>query len=158
MKRAKLETHPEVASEGTPESANQETVTVVETESTEAILHQAEAVMPNVTPASEEAVVEVMESKAETEITTGSESTFSIAQVLPAMSEQTSKAVYGAFYYASYGVVFSTLLVARMMPMDNLIGRAVRKGASDAKLAIEKSEEARNVQEQTPTDASVVNA
>ena len=117
--------------------------------------HATEA---NVTPASEQATSAVIETEVKSErVETGEGPSF-IAQVLPAIGGSISKAVYGTFYYASYGVVFSALTVARLTPMNNVMGRAIKDGAADAKQAVEKSEAASSAQESVPTDDAALTA
>jgi len=111
--------------------------------------HATEA---KVTPASEQTTSAVIETEVKSEsIETGEGSSF-ISQILPAIGASASKAVYGTFYYASYGVVFSALTVAHVIPMNNIMGRAIKDGAADAKQAVEKSEAASAVQESVPAD------
>lgn len=56
--------------------------------------------------------------------------------------ESLGKAVYGTCYYAAYSVVYGSLSLARLVPMDNLVGRAIRDGAADARSAVERQPEA----------------
>lgn len=51
------------------------------------------------------------------------------------------KAVFSTCYYASYGVVYGALSVARAVPMDNLVGRAIKAGAADARSDLERQPE-----------------
>lgn len=53
--------------------------------------------------------------------------------VIPALGRAVSKAVYGTFYYASYGIVFTAVTVAHWIPVNNPMGRGVRDGAAAAK-------------------------
>lgn len=51
------------------------------------------------------------------------------------------KAVYRTCYYAAYCVVYGALSVARRVPMENLVGRAIKAGAADARSAVERQPE-----------------
>ncbi len=76
----------------------------------------------------------------------------SVADVLPVLGKHLGKAVYGILYYASYGVVFTALTAARIVPMNNLAGRAIKEGALAAKNALKSSEQT------TPDDSVALNA
>ena len=49
-----------------------------------------------------------------------------------------SKAVYGTFYYASYGIVLTTVTVAHWIPANNSMGRGVKDGAAAAEADFQK--------------------
>jgi len=52
-----------------------------------------------------------------------------------------SKAAYGTFYAISYGVVFSSLLAAKLLiPKNSVIDNALHDGAAAAKAALEEKE------------------
>ncbi len=57
---------------------------------------------------------------------------------LPPASEVLCKTVYSACYYLSYGVVYSSLLLASAIPMDNVMGAGLRDGAGAARDAVQK--------------------
>lgn len=59
-----------------------------------------------------------------------------------------SRAVYKTFYGLSYGTVFGSLTVARLLfPKDSAIARGLHDGAADARKAVEiKAEEAESVE------------
>ncbi len=109
-------------------------------------------------PASQEVATAVMESAVESESVAPSEGPSFISQVLPAIGGSISKAVYGTCYYASYGVVFGALTVAHLIPMNNIMGRAIRDGAADAQQAVEKSEAASPTGESVPADDASLTA
>lgn len=48
------------------------------------------------------------------------------------------RAVYGTVFYVSYGVVFSVLLVGKLIPGSGLIGRGLRDGAAAAQSDFER--------------------
>ena len=80
------------------------------------------------------------------------------AKILPALGESLGKAVYGTFYYASYGIVFGTLMVTRLLPMNNLVGRAIKQGAGDAVDALQTPVEADVAASAMEEGASVLHA
>ncbi|MFO0867728.1 MAG: hypothetical protein U0935_02160 [Pirellulales bacterium] len=57
-------------------------------------------------------------------------------QLAPAVGESLSKAVYATCYYLSYGVVFPTVFVASLVPLDNAVGYGMIDGANAAKEAV----------------------
>lgn len=48
------------------------------------------------------------------------------------------RAVYGTVFYVSYGVVFSVLLVGKLIPGSGLIGRGLRDGSAAAQSDFER--------------------
>lgn len=54
------------------------------------------------------------------------------------MSTISNKVVYDTFYYAAYGVTFGVLTIAKLLPLDNIVGNAVRDGAVAARDAMKK--------------------
>lgn len=58
-------------------------------------------------------------------------------QMAPAVGRAVSKSVYATCYYLSYGVVFPTLLVASVIPLNNPVGHGLTDGAAAAKDAVE---------------------
>lgn len=82
------------------------------------------------------------------------------AEVVPALGRLLSSSVYGAFYYASYGVVFSALTIAHLVPTNNIIGEGLRDGAKAARQAFSKQSEskAQAEQEVVLTDEDVASA
>jgi hypothetical protein len=75
--------------------------------------------------------------------------------VLPTLGRWVSQSVYGAFYYASFGVVFGALTVARLVPANNLAVQALRDGARAARETIEHSQAAAHAEASAPEDAAV---
>ena len=156
MKRKSAQTNPE-----TPlEAVSEEAAVAVEAESTSTIAETNEAsVQAEVTEqsamqlAAEPPAVETVESEA-AEATAAP----SAAEVLPALGKHLGKAVYGIFYYASYGVVFTALMTARIVPMNNLIGRAIKEGALAAESAAKALDKPAVSQETAPDDSFVLNA
>ncbi len=59
-----------------------------------------------------------------------------------------SKAIYSGFYYLSYGAVFGALMIAKLAPTDNIMGKGLKDGAEAAKAAFHKRQE-----EQAPDEA-----
>ena len=53
-----------------------------------------------------------------------------------------SKAVYGGFYYLSYGIVFGALVVARLIPKNSAMALGICDGAIAAREAYEVQEKA----------------
>lgn len=62
-------------------------------------------------------------------------------RILPAAGEYLSRGVYGACYYATYGVVFSALTLAKIVPGSSAVSRGVHDGASDARKAVQEPAE-----------------
>jgi len=58
--------------------------------------------------------------------------------IVPAIGRAISKAVYGTFYYASYGIVLTAVTVAQSIPADNAMGRGVKDGAAAAEADFQK--------------------
>ena len=58
--------------------------------------------------------------------------------IIPAIGRAVSKAVYGTFYYASYGIVLTAVTVAHWIPADNAMGRGVKDGAAAADADFQK--------------------
>lgn len=104
----------------------------------------------------EQTTAELMESSAEP--AASAESPSVLSQLLPTVGESVSKVVYGSFYYASYGVVFGALTLARLIPMDNVMGRAIKDGAADARQALEEAAAVRSTQEAPATSEAVASA
>ncbi len=63
-------------------------------------------------------------------------------QFVPGVGRLLARSVYGTFYYASYGVVFSALTIAHLVPTNNLVGNAIKDGAKAAQQAMAAREEA----------------
>ena len=51
----------------------------------------------------------------------------------PAAGKALRKSIYTGFYYVTYGVVFSSLAVASLIPTDNAMGEGSRAGAAAAR-------------------------
>lgn len=75
-----------------------------------------------------------------------------VSNVIPAIGRFCSKTVYGTFYYLSYGVVFSSLTIAHLVPLDNAMGEGLHDGTAAAKKAVKKHE-AKRAAEQTEATA-----
>lgn len=54
------------------------------------------------------------------------------ADVLPALGESISKAIYGSCYQAAYYVTFGALAIARLIPSDSAVARGLHDGAEVA--------------------------
>lgn len=65
----------------------------------------------------------------------------SLREIMPAVGKHLGKAAYGVVYYTTYGVVYSALSVARVVPVDNMLGRAIKEGAMAATVAVKVAEE-----------------
>jgi hypothetical protein len=63
------------------------------------------------------------------------------SEVLPAVGKFLSKAVYGTCYYASYGVTFGALAVAKAIPADSAMSRGFHDGADSAMADFKKRQE-----------------
>jgi len=88
------------------------------------------------------------------------DATAAAAEAVPALGRLLSKSVYGAFYYASYGVVFGALTIAHLVPTNNIIGEGLRDGAKAARQAFSQRLESEAEAEQgvvlTDADAASV--
>jgi hypothetical protein len=60
---------------------------------------------------------------------------------VPAIGKNLRQLVYNGFYYVSFGVTFSALTVASLVPMDNVMREAVADGAAAAKQAFRQQHE-----------------
>lgn len=63
-----------------------------------------------------------------------------VGRVIPGVGKAVRKSVYGTFYYASFGVVFAALSVARLVPTNNVMGEALKDGADAARRAVENAD------------------
>ncbi|HUL12900.1 MAG TPA: hypothetical protein VLU73_12135 [Methylococcaceae bacterium] len=61
-----------------------------------------------------------------------------VADFLPVVGKTLRKLVYNGFYYVSFGVTFSALTVASLVPTDNVMGQALADGAEAAKEVFRK--------------------
>jgi len=59
---------------------------------------------------------------------------------IPAIGQALSKAVYTPFYYASFGIVFAVVKIARWIPTDNVMGHGMHDGAVAAKADFQQSQ------------------
>lgn len=76
-----------------------------------------------------------------------SEAREAAAEFIPAVGQGLKKAVYQTFYGVSYGVVYSALVVASLVPTNNVMGEGLRDGAEDAGKAFRRREEERTAEE-----------
>jgi hypothetical protein len=60
-----------------------------------------------------------------------------------AVSQTLSEVVYKGFYYLSYGVVYSALVVASLIPTDNAMGEGIQAGADAAKKSFDEYQKER---------------
>jgi hypothetical protein len=58
-------------------------------------------------------------------------------RVAPGIGRAISKTIYATCYYTSYGIVFPTLLISSLLPLDNAVGYGLADGARAARDAIE---------------------
>lgn len=56
------------------------------------------------------------------------------------ISQSLGKVVYNTFYYASYYVTFAALTAAKLLPLDNAVGRGLHDGAAAAQQALHTAE------------------
>src|SRR6187399_1667872 len=56
-----------------------------------------------------------------------------------------SSSIYTTCYYVSFGVVFPTMFLVRLLPLDNAFGHGLIDGASAAKEAVEGLQHRRKV-------------
>lgn len=59
-------------------------------------------------------------------------------KIIPAIGRAVSKAVYGTFYYASYGIMLTAVTVVHWIPSNNAMGRGVKDGAAAAEADFEQ--------------------
>ena len=69
------------------------------------------------------------------------DATKTAAAVLPGIGKILSKSIYNGCYYISFGVTFSALTVAKLLPVDNTAGRGLHDGAEAAKETITRRAE-----------------
>lgn len=74
----------------------------------------------------------------------------SASQVLPAIGGFLSQSVYNTFYYTTYGVVFSALMVGHLFPTESNIVKGVHDGTEAAKDAVMKREQPVVIEEVNP--------
>lgn len=80
------------------------------------------------------------------------------AGFFPAVGKALHKGVYNTFYYATYGVVFGTLVVGRLIPSNNAMGEGVHDGFEAARKAVEARERAAAAAEAAPLDEGLATA
>ena len=61
-----------------------------------------------------------------------------VADLLPTVGNNLRKLAYNGFYYVSFGVTFSALTVANLLPTDNVMGQALADGAAAARESFRK--------------------
>lgn len=135
MKRKSSQTSPADLPEPPLTSAAEESAVVTELKDA---VETIEAVANTAQEAVQEEVGNVMQKVEEVTAETVEQAEKAAARFLPAARKAVGKAVYGTFYYASFGVVFSALMVSHLVPMDNLMGRAIKDGASAARDAVQR--------------------
>ncbi len=64
-----------------------------------------------------------------------------VVDFLPAVGETLRALVYNGFYYVSFGVTFSALTVAHLVPTNNVMGQALADGAKAAQEAFRPQHE-----------------
>jgi len=74
-------------------------------------------------------------------------------QLAPAVTQSVGKAVYATCYYLSYGIVFPTVFVASLVPMDNPIGYGIVDGATAAKEAVSDMRARRKARRESTSSA-----
>jgi hypothetical protein len=57
---------------------------------------------------------------------------------MPNIGDLLSKSVYGSCYGVSYAVTFAAVAVAKILPLDNVVGEGFHDGAQDATDRVEK--------------------
>jgi hypothetical protein len=66
------------------------------------------------------------------------DATEAASTVLPAIGKTLTNTVYSGCYYLAFGVTFSALTVAKLLPVDTLVGRGLHDGAEAAKERISR--------------------
>jgi hypothetical protein len=61
-----------------------------------------------------------------------------VTDFVPAVGKNLRTLVYNGLYYVSFGVTFSALTVASLVPSDNVMGKALADGAEAAKEVFRK--------------------
>lgn len=64
-----------------------------------------------------------------------------VVDFLPAVGKTLRALVYNGFYYVSFGVTFSALTVAHLVPTNNVMGQALADGAKAAQEAFRQQHE-----------------
>ena len=92
---------------------------------------------------SAETTAETSESAAATAVQEGAEAGSKVANtVIPALGNIVSKSLYSGCYAVSFGVTFTAVAVAKVLPLNNVIGRGLQDGAHDAIERLEKPADA----------------
>lgn len=87
-------------------------------------------------------------------ISEGAAEAYSAASnVIPALGKAVRKTVYSGFYYATYGVVFSSLVIASMLPSDNAMGEGIHDGTEAARRAFQERQESASAPNVHPAPA-----
>lgn len=60
------------------------------------------------------------------------------AEAIPAVGRLLSKTAYHTGYYLAFGVVFSAMMVARVVPTENALGAGLLDGADAARDALQQ--------------------
>lgn len=74
------------------------------------------------------------------------------AGFLPAIGKMVHNGVYSSFYYMTYGVVFTSMVVGSLIPSNNAMGEGVRDGFTAARKAFEGRAQREEAVEVTPSD------
>jgi len=61
-------------------------------------------------------------------------------RLLPKVGKLMSKGIYSTCYYGSFGVVFTALTIARLLPKDGAVIHGIEDGADAARHAAEETE------------------
>ena len=76
-----------------------------------------------------------------------------VSKFMPVASRVVSKTVYASCYYASYGVVFPSLVVASVVPKNNILVYGLNDGAKAAKDAVQSLRERRSAMKELSENA-----
>jgi hypothetical protein len=75
------------------------------------------------------------------------------ANIVPATGKVVRKTVYSGFYYVTYGVVFSSLMIGSLIPTNNAMGEGVQDGVSAARKAFKERQDSSAVSAAAATPA-----
>ena len=63
-----------------------------------------------------------------------------INSIVPAVGGNLRTVAYNGIFYISFGVTFGALVVARLVPADSFVGKAIADGAEAAKAAFKQQQ------------------
>ena len=78
-------------------------------------------------------------------------------KAIPSVGRLLSRAVYQTLYCASYGIVFTAVMITRWIPTDNAMVRGIQDGAAAAKESFQQWQaHAMTAQAQNDPDSAIV--